>query len=502
VQGETSTLPTPPPPSLDRHLIRGIAWTGGAKYIGQLVRWASTLVVVRTLAPEDYGIFGMAMVLLGLVALLTEFGVGTAVVALRDLGQREVRQLNALAVLLGCAACVATSLFAWPLALFYDAPELAAVVPALSLGYPIRALGSVPHALLQKELRFRLLAFLEAAETVIVAALVVLLALSGFGYWTLVAGNLAGGAVATLLLLRQRRPGFLRPRLRDLRGAVAFTGHVVTQRLTWFFYSNADFVVAGRLLGKSALGAYTFAFELASLPIEKVTALVGRVTPAFFAAVQHDAVRLRRYLLSLTEGIAFVTIPACWGLGLVTDTLVPVVLGERWSGVVVPLRILAAYAAWRSVETLFHQVLVVTGEARFGMRVGLLSAVVLPLAFLLGARWGTVGVALGWVLVHPLVFLPLYRRVLRRIGLTAAGYLGALVPAASCSAGMVAAVLLVRPWATEVLAPALRLAVEVVLGACVYAGAMLGLFGNRIAAFRAVLAHARGQMEVDASAGV
>src|SRR2546422_1742436 len=84
-------LPTSEPGAdvreLDRSLIHGIAWTGGAKWASQLLTWASTLIVARLLTPEDYGLVGMAWVYLGVITLLSEFGLGTTVVTLRDLGE-------------------------------------------------------------------------------------------------------------------------------------------------------------------------------------------------------------------------------------------------------------------------------------------------------------------------------------------------------------------------------------------------------------------------------
>ena len=118
-------------------------------------------------------------------------------------------------------------------------------------------------------------------------------------------------------------------------------------RISFSLYSDADFLVAGRVLGATALGAYTFAWNLATLPVEKVTVLVGQVTPAVFSANQADLGGLQRYLLTLTEGIALVTFPVTIGLGLLAPEFVALVLGERWSGVAAPLEVLAFYGSIR-----------------------------------------------------------------------------------------------------------------------------------------------------------
>ena len=474
-------------PDMDRVLVRGIAWTGAAKYATQLFRWASTLVVVRMLTPDDYGIFGMAAMFLGLVTLLTEFGVGTAVITLRNLEEEDVAQLNGVAVLFGVAACLLTCAAAKPLALFYDAPALTVVVLVMSVGFLVRSFRAVPIALLQKDLRFKLFAVFETIDGLILSVLMVLFALGGLKYWTLVLGDLLSGLLGTILLLSQRRHRFAWPRLARIKPALTFSWHVVVSRLSWFWYSNADRVVAGRWLGVTRLGIYALAFELSRLPVEKITALVGRVTPAFFAAAQDDNAALRRYLLSITEGLAIFTVPLCWGLALVSDAFVPVILGEKWMDAVVPLRLLGAYSAWLSIQALFPQILFVKHEARLGARVSMLCALVLPVAFFVGqSLWGTTGLALAWILVHPILSLPACQRALKCIDLPAYRYLASLVPAVSAALVMTGAVLLAR-----VFLPAghagLRLGVEVTVGALAYALTILLVFRERVAKFRLVM---------------
>src|SRR6185503_1420530 len=84
---------------LDQSLVRGVAWTGVARGVTQLVSWATTVIVARLLTPEDYGIVGMAGVTLEFVFLLSEFGIGTAIVQGRDLTREQIARLGGFALL-------------------------------------------------------------------------------------------------------------------------------------------------------------------------------------------------------------------------------------------------------------------------------------------------------------------------------------------------------------------------------------------------------------------
>lgn len=493
----TATVSTAPAPGAsatqsetDRSLFRGIAWTGGVKWASQALTWASTFVVARLLTPEDYGIVGMAAVFLGLITMLGEFGLGAAVVTLRGLAPAQVRQLNTLSVLLGAGSFAAACAAAGPMARFFGTPELVWVVPALGSGFVVAGFRTVPESVLQRDLAFRTLALMEGGQAIAVALATVAFAMAGLGYWTLVLGTLLGGAISTALAVAWRPQGFERPRAAQVGPALSFSAHVLVARLSWYVYSNADFLVVGKVLGERALGFYSFAWSLASVPIGKVSALILRVTPAHFAAVQQDRAALRRYFLTLTEGLALATFPATVGLALVADDFVRVLLGEKWMAAVPVFRLLAAYASLRSITPLLPQLLNVTGDAAFAMRAGLAAAVLLPAAFLAGSRWGVEGVAVAWMVVHPLCLSPLYARVFRRLEMGPAAYLRALWPALS-SCGVMAAAVVATGRAAAAAPAGAVLAAQVAAGAAAYAATVLSLHRGRVRAFRAAVAAAR-----------
>ena len=150
----------------------------------------------------------------------------------------------------------------------------------------------------------------------------VVFAALGFRYWTLVIGGVMSGLISTGLAYYHRPQRAAWPRLSEIREPVRLGGHVVGARVGWYVYQNADFLIAGKVLGAAALGAYTLGWTIASIPVEKVSAMVGRVTPGFFSAVQDDLPTLRRYFLQLTATLGLITIPAAVGIALVAPEFV------------------------------------------------------------------------------------------------------------------------------------------------------------------------------------
>jgi len=482
--------------ALDRSLVRGVAWTAAAKWASQALSWISWLIVARLLTPEDYGLVGMAAIYLGLITLLSEFGLGTAVLAVRELSVGQLGQLNGLAVLLGLAGLLASCAVAIPLGRFFHAPQLPLVVVAMSTTFVITSFKTVPLALLQRDLRFKALAFIDLSQALVLAVSMVGFAVAGFRYWTLVCGGVLSALISTGAILRLRRAPLAWPRRTSLKPAITLSSNVLISRLCWYASSNADFLVAGRILGKAALGFYNVGWTLANVPVDKVTALVGQVTPAVFSTVQTDPAALRRYLLRITEGIALITFPLGLGLALVAQDFVLVVLGSKWSATIAPLRLLAAYAAFRSITPLLPTVLHTIRDTRFEMWNMVAAAVVMPTSFYLcGQRWGTVGLAVAWVLVDPLFAFMLYWRTLSKIELSPRAYLRALWPALSGSALMAAAVLAVGVFSGSEWTAGLRLAAQIGAGVLTYGLACVVMHRERFEAFRELVMAARGETE-------
>jgi PST family polysaccharide transporter len=497
-EGISSTCPrdTAALEALDRIFVRGVAWTATSKWLAQLVTWGTTVIVARLLVPSDYGLIGIATIYTDLFGLFSEFGIGAAIVTLQDLTEDQVSQLNTLCCFLGLLSCIISTAAAIPLGRFFHSPNLPLIVVVLSSGFIVSGLGTVPYSLLQKELRFKLLAGIEGVRNVVQALVTLILAYLGFGYWALALGVLSFGVIPTGLILIRRRQRFALPRFSSIRRAILYSRHIVIGRLCWTSYNDSDFIIAGRVLGEAPLGAYTLAWTLAHTPLEKLTALVNRVTPSVFARIQTDSEGLCRYLRNITGGMALIIFPATIGMALVAPEFVPLVLGSKWLGVVAPLELLALHALIRSNVILLPPLLNVIGEERLVMWNSVASVIVLPVSFYIGSRWGTVGIAAGWVVIYPLVQIPLFSRIFRKINLPLSEYLRALWPALSGCAVMAVSIVVLKSVSSEIWPLYARFASEIVVGTVAY-GMVLVLWHRKY--LQAILTFVRGAPEQGAA---
>ena len=181
-------------------------------------------------------------------------------------------------------------------------------------------------------------------------------------------------------------------------------------------------------------------------------------------------------LLVLTGVLAVVVFPIAGGLTVVAPEFVLTMLGPKWTAVTTALRLLSAVAAFRSVESLFAPV-VVTGGTRLFMYLGVIEAAIMSLTFYVGSGFGITGVALGWLVVYPILQTPIYVWVFRRTGVRLTEYYSMLWPALRATVLMIAAVMglnLIMPFDWP--AP-LRLIAQIGLGVGTYV--LISLYQRR-----------------------
>jgi PST family polysaccharide transporter len=476
---------------LDRSLLLGIAWTGGMRWATQIIRWVVTFAIARVLTPADYGVFGMAMVFHQFVGTVQDVGLQDAIIRQRDLTDDEIARLSGLSLLYGVAFAALSVALAGPIASFYREPSVRWILIVLAPVTILNALQIPPRAMLARELRFGSIAWIDGVAGVSLPLATLGFALAGAGYHALAYAALTSELLTTVaaFAISPRRVALPR-RASRLRAPSLLGLHVALHRVAVYAYSNADFAIISFTLGKVALGAYTFAWAIATIPVDRVSALVAEVVPGIFAAVQHDIAALRRYWIGTTEGLAFFILPVAGGLAVAADDIVLVALGDQWRGAIMPLRFLAVYGAIRSLALMLSPVLIATGHARRNLDRTLIAVVLMPILFFIGSRWGLTGVAAGWIVGYPLASLPAYLLTLRLLQMTPGDYLRAIWPALSATLVMVVTVALVRLVAAEWPLVA-RFALEVTVGAATYAGLVFFQHRGRVEAFLAVLRAAR-----------
>lgn len=429
--------------SFSRQVARSVAWSvaGAAMLrVGQLV---IGVVAARILAPEDFGLFAVTIVVYTVAVSAGEFGVASAVI-------RTTRDLDELAPTAVTVSLASGALLAS--AMYLVAPVAAAEMGAPDAATPIRVMAlillltgpaAVPGALLTRNfLQDRRFAA-DLAGFVVGNVLLVGLALDGWGVlalaWSRVLGHAATVGVIIWLSPRRYRPGWNAPLARWL---VGFGLPLVGANLVGPAVALVDVAAIGRHLGPVPLGSYQLATNVAAWPLAIFLPVLANVGLPLVSRYRDRHDELAPVLRTLTATTGFVLFPFAALLCGLAPVLVECLYGSKWSAAAPVLAVLGIYAGARVVLALLSDVLVALDATRSLLLTQVVWVVVLAPAAWFGVRAdGIVGAAIAVVLVSVLVTFPLSCWLAGRAGgLGLAATLGGLVVplAASVAAGVAA----------------------------------------------------------------
>lgn len=408
--GEQPTADSPsadPPGELLRAGARGALWQGLAQIVGKTVVLVATVVLARLLAPEEYGLVALALVLISYAEAIADAGVAQALIYLPR-SRESSRAASACSLGAGVALVLAGVLAAPLIGEFFGRPDVTPLVRLLAVSLLAAAVAATPEALLRRDLLFQRLTVATVLRAVATGGVSVGLAFAGFGAWSIAWGAVAGAATyagaAWLLLPSRPDVHFWRATRQDLRAVLAYGAPVASSSLLGRLIFDVDYLVVGGVLGAEALGYYTLAFRIPELLIINFFYVLASVTFPLYARARADPPRLRRgYLLSLRVQ-ALYGVSAGVGLAVVASVLVPVVFGDKWTPAVAPLIALALYAACRSIGAGANEIYKALGRPGLAVKLSIIRFVTLVPVLWYSTRWGLAGVA--WAqLVLAAVFL-------------------------------------------------------------------------------------------------
>ncbi|USI74135.1 lipopolysaccharide biosynthesis protein [Sphingomonas morindae] len=401
-----------------------VLWRSGSQIAGQLVMWSSTFLVLRLLAPADYGLFAMTQVVIGLATLLNGFSFAAALVRVERLDTHRAGQVFGVLILLNFGLALAQLLAAPWAAAYFHQPRLVAMLRVQSLLHLLTPFIIMPQALLAREIDFRTQGRANLVAAAAGAITAPLCALAGFGVWTLVAAPLAlFGTRALMLGLLGRwwiRPRFAIAGAGDL---LAYGGTVLVSDILWFVQNQADIVIAGRHFGAAALGCYSEGLFLTQLLVNKFVPALNEVAFPSYARLQAEQGAVGESFARAAGAIMLVALPCYAGLAATAAPLILAVMGPRWADAIPIVRVLALAMPFVTLHILYPPATNALGRPGIAARATAAGAVLLPLAFLVGVRFGPVGMAAAWLATMPVLLaistylsLPVLALPARRLG--------------------------------------------------------------------------------------
>lgn len=452
-------------------IVSSLRWISIAKLSGQVLNWGMTFVVLRLLVPDDYGLMAMATVFVSFMYMFADLGLGVAVIQARDCPKERLAEVFGAMLLLNVSLCLLLMLAAPLISQFFNEPRLTAVLRVLSLQFVLGALASIPRAMLQREMHFKVFSMIEVSGALVSGLTTIVMAWLGYGVWALVGGTLAS-TIWSGVWVNLAAPLRIWPRFTfaESRQLLAIGGNVTLSRVMWFFMSQADVFIVGKVLGKEALGFYSVAIQLSAMPMNKVMTIINQVALTGFARIQDDKETVIRSIVAGVGVISFIAFPLFWGMSSVAQEIVAVVLGAKWSQAALPLQLIPLIIPLRMLGSYMSTAVQGIGRPDIDVRNTFQGMLLMPPAFYVGCLFGLPGVSIAWLLVVPLLFVGNMKRLLEAAGVPLQDFYANLKLPLAISLGMYAMVALIRYLLPLDVGAVVSLVLLVATGATAYAG--------------------------------
>jgi len=460
-------LPTPKGPqdldteNLRQKTVRGIGITAVAQGVSFVLRTGSMIVLARLLFPKDFGLVGMVTALTGFLNLFRDFGLSLATVQRPSLSDEQVSAVfwvNCTVGILLAALCTAVAPF---LVVFYREPRLLWVTIVLGTGFVFTGAAAQHRAMLQRRMRFGLLAVVDMIALVIGIASAIGMAVTGLGYWALVAMAVATPAVglAAVWVATPWLPG--RPRFQvGIRSMLMYGGTVTLNNIVMYFAYNVDKVLLGRFCGAELLGIYGRAYQLINLPTDNLNSTAFLVAFPSLSRIQNDPARVRSYFLKGYSLFLAVVIPISASCALFAEDIIRVFLGAKWHDASSIFRLLVPTIVVFALINPIGWLMLATGYAGRSLKIALMLAPIVIAGYVLGLPYGPQGVAAGFSAAMVLVAVPVIIWSKHGTLITGNDILRAIAPSMVCSVVAAAVALAASGITNRVDIPFLRLVAE------------------------------------------
>lgn len=403
---------------LKKEAITGVKWTSLSTGVKAFLQIFQLIILARFLSAEDFGLVAIVMVVIGFSQLFMDMGISNAIIHKQNITDIQLSSLYWLNILSGAILTIIVFLIAPMVSIFYNEVAIIPLLQLLSFSFLINATGNQYRVLLIKELKFNTLAKIELSAEIGAFICAVVLAVKGFGAYSLVYATLVNVIISNVILLiigiKTHKPKMVYQH-KEIIGFLTFGLYQMGQKSIVYFNNQFDVILIGKLLGTEVLGIYSIIKQLVMRPAQVINLIVAKVTFPIMAKIQDDISRLRSVYLKLINYLSSINFPIYILMVVLGSSLVPVLLGEKWINSIEIFQILSIYILVRSTMHPAGSLLLSRGRADVGFWWSVAELSLMPLIIYISSNWGIVGVSVGLLIFQILMLFPNWYFIVRKM---------------------------------------------------------------------------------------
>lgn len=397
-------------------IIRGVTWISAFRLITRVFSFLKIIIIARILNPSQFGLFGIASLVLALLELITETGINVFLIQSKKGIHEFIDSAWVVSITRGILIFITMISMSSLIASFFKIAEARELIMLMSLVPLIRGFINPAEASFQKDLKFRYEFWFKSTIFIFDALIGIAAILILHNSYGLVVGVLSGAVLEVILSFTLIS---LKPRLafdKKQVGEIIHSGKWITAYgILNYFSMKGDNIIVGRVFGVFSLGLYEMAYNIAILPISEISDVVNRVAFPIFVRIEQERERLFK---AFKKTILAVTIPS-FILSLIiflfSEEIVLIVLGQKWESAIPILKLLAVYGFIRAIAGLATSLFLAIEKQKYVTMMNLAKVIVMFIfIFPLSMAYGINGVAYA-VILSAIAEIPVIMYYIRQI---------------------------------------------------------------------------------------
>ncbi|WP_353721888.1 lipopolysaccharide biosynthesis protein [Dyadobacter sp. 676] len=355
------------------------------KYSGIVIGLIVNSILARLLSPSEFGVVGVITVFIAFFNILSDIGLGVAIVQNQDLGKKDISDIFKLSFFLSVMLAVCFAGLSYAIAWFYQNDIYLIISKLLAINVLFSALTVVPKNLLIKAKAFKTIGAVEVSVSLVTGVLAIFMANADWSYYAIVWRSIISSMGIFFLCLYfsglKVQRGFS---LKAARKVARYSMNQFAFNFINYFSRNLDNILIGKYMGSQSLGIYNQAYQLMTYPISNLTHVITPVLHPVLAQFQHNVQVIFTEYMKVVKILAAIGIPISIFVYFSSDEIIYLVLGERWMEVVPILRVLSISIWVQMISSSAGAIFQATGRTDILFRLGLSCSAIMIVAIVTG----------------------------------------------------------------------------------------------------------------------
>ncbi|MDR0261936.1 MAG: lipopolysaccharide biosynthesis protein [Sphingobacterium sp.] len=375
--------------SLQEKAVNGVIWNTISRFSSYGLEFVIGIFLARILGPKDFGVIASITVIIALLEVFINSGYSQALIRERQFDQIAFSTVFWFNLLIGLLVYAIIYFSSNIISVFFNTGNIAYYIQALSLTLIINSISLIQRTILTRDINFKKQTFIAVISTIVAGICALVLAVRGYGVWSLVFKILVFRSVECVLLWTSTRwYPILKFSLNHLKTLTKFASKLLISGLIDVSLKNINYIVVSKFLSVTTLGFYTRAEMFKNLPSQNLTSIMTTVSYPALSVVQDDKEKLTKGFEKVFTLTYYISCLLMFTLLGVSSTLVLSMLGDKWEGSIPLLQLLCLVGLFNPINSLCGNLLNVVGKSNIYLNLQVVANILLIPSIFFGVLFG------------------------------------------------------------------------------------------------------------------